>query len=126
MDIADFFQLQRAFQSHIIIQRTPDKKYVFIEAVLTRKGLDWIHILQSPADLRRDFLQTTHKLHNPLFRQRTANLCHIESEQQHYDELRRVRFRRCDGNLRPRPSIDDLICLSGDGRADDIRDRQCF
>ena len=64
----------------------------------------------------RDQLRRTLRCNGPL------DLRHVEREHKEEDKLRRIRFRRCNGDLWTCPCIDDLVCLTRNRGADHVCD----
>ena len=121
MDIRNLLELQGAFECNIVVKPAPDEKDVLVEAVLLGKGLDRLYIAQSLADLRRNLLEPFQKSLAALFLQHPLDIRHIQRQHEHEDELRRIRLRRGDGDLRAGPGIKHLCGFTRDGGADDVR-----
>jgi len=72
----------------------------------------------------RQFLKLRHKLVQTLGRQAFTQSGQIDRHHQHYQELSGIGLGGGHRDLRPGPGINDLIGFTGNGRANDIRDRQ--
>ena len=126
VNIGNLLELQRAFKRHMIVETASDEEDVLVEAVLLRKRLDRLDVAQRLADLRGNLRKSLDQSLAALLRERSLEICHVDGEHEHQDELRRVRLRRGDGDLRPRPSVKHLRRLARDGRADDVRDSKAL
>ena len=126
VDIANLLHLEAAFHADCIVKAAPDEENILCVCEFRCEPLNSFFVRQHALNLLRQgfellderayFLRLDCIVHaGELDRQRIAG-----------GELRAVRFRGCNRNLRPGERIEDIVRLARDGRADHVYDRQRF
>ena len=120
MNIADFLQLQASLQRNGIVQTASDKEYILGIGKFCRKPLDSLLILQNLCNLLRKLLDCLDQLSGSFLGNLTLGLAQSNGQNINCDQLGRICLCGCNGDLRSCIGIHDMVCLSGDGRTDDI------
>ena len=124
VDVRDLLQLQRAFLRDRPVDAPADEEQVAVPRQRLRDLLEHPGMPENVLHLRGKLLHGGDDRRDERPVLRAQRLRKIQTEQIERDELRRVRLRRRDGDLRTRPGDDHVIRLAGDGAADDVRDGQ--
>ena len=124
MDIRNLLQLQRALQCNGIVQAASQKERVLAAAILTRKNLNLVNILQHLVNLLRNKGQAMHQLLRPFCCQSAAQTAYINRQHQHRQKLRCISLRRSNSNLRSCIGINNLVCLTRNRAAHHVRHSQ--
>ena len=117
VDIADFLELQAAFQRHGVIQPAADEESVLCGSILGSKPLDALIIRQRLGDLIRQDLQLGHQLGVFFFLNLAAHTGKFDRQQVAGCQLGAVCLGGGNGNFRPGPGIQGCIGLTRNGRA---------
>ena len=83
MDVGNLLQLQRTLQCYSIVQTASQKERVLAAAILTRKNLNLVNILQHLVNLLRNKGQAMHQLLRSFCCQGAAQTAYINCQHQH-------------------------------------------
>ena len=117
VDIADFLELQAAFQRHGVIQPAADEESVLCGSILGSKPLDALVIRQRLGDLIRQDLQLGHQLGVFFFLNLATHTGKFDRQQVAGRQLGAVCLGGGNGNFRPGPGVQGCIGLTRNGRA---------
>ena len=124
VDIADLFQLQGTLQAHGVVQVPADEEDGVVVEVPGGVILDVLRVGEELAHLLRQQLHLGENGVILALFHRTQQVRQIEAHQIHQHQLGGVCLGGGHGDLRPGPSVQHVIRLSGDGAAHHIDDGQ--
>ena len=83
VNVRNFLELERAFQSNVVVKRTPDIKNILVETVLPCESFNRLHVRKRFGNLRGNFFEQVNQSANFFVGQRAQNLSHVQRKHEH-------------------------------------------
>ena len=125
VDIADFFQLQAAFQADCIVDTTTNKEHIMSVGVLCREPLNTLFVFQNLLYLLRDSLQFRNIIAVLLIRDFASDLRKLHCQAVHSGKLCTVCLCRSNRDFRSSKCVEHFIRFTRDAAAHHINDCHC-
>ena len=124
VDIADLLELQRALQAHGVIQIPADEENGIMIKVPGGEILHILRAVQYGLQLFRQSFQLMQDGRIFLMGDRSQQVTEIKSDHVHQGQLRGICLCGSHGDLRPRPCIEHIVRLPGDGGTHHVHNGQ--
>ena len=124
VDVADFLQLQGTLQTHGVIQVSSNEENAVVVEETGGEILRVLEILQVPPHLLRQGLELHQYRVVFAFLHRPQQVRQIQPHQVQRRQLGGIALAGGHSNLRPRPGVEHVVRLPGDGAAHHVADGQ--